>query len=84
MIQIPTAPAADAVRGNAERLALHEASRLRAAALHARRVHPGRVGELLAREILAYADFGYRFSADSLIPKLAAEILAQPVQADAA
>lgn len=64
------------IGGNAERLEPHERSRCRAAAGHARRVIPGPVGELVHRELLAYAEFGYRFVADGLIPRLAAEILA--------
>jgi hypothetical protein len=59
-------------------LAAHERRRLQAAALHARRVLPGRVGELVQRELTSYAEFGWRFSADALIPRLAAEILATP------
>jgi hypothetical protein len=65
--------------GNAPGLAAHERSRVRAAALHARRVYPGGLGELAYRELVAYADFGYRFAADSLIPRLVAEILAKSV-----
>jgi hypothetical protein len=60
----PSAP----LRGDATALPFHERSRIRAAALHARRLYPGRVG-----------DFGYRLSNDALIPRLAAEILAKVV-----
>ncbi len=60
-------------------LPLHERSRMRAAALHARRLYPGGLGELVFRELVAYADFGYRFATDALIPRLAAEILATVV-----
>jgi hypothetical protein len=69
--------------GNATTLPLHERSRMRAAALHARRLYPGGLGELVYRELLAYADFGYRFAADALIPRLAAEILATVVPDEA-
>lgn len=62
---------ADVNRGNAEDLALHERSRYRAPARHARRVHAGPVGELVFRELSAYADFGRRFTNDGLIPQLA-------------
>ena len=72
-------PASVPLRGNATALAHHERSRIRAAALHARRLYPGRVGDLVHRELCAYADFGYRFSNDALIPRLAAEILAKVV-----
>jgi len=71
----PSAPQ----RGDATPLPFHERSRIRAAALHARRLYPGGVGELVHRELCAYADFGYRFSNDALIPRLAAEILAKVV-----
>lgn len=71
----PSAPQ----RGDATPLPFHERSRMRAAALHARRLYPGGVGELVHRELCAYADFGYRFSNDALIPRLAAEILAKVV-----
>ena len=62
-------------RGRAE-LQPHERSRYRAAAGHARRVYPGPLGELAYRELIAYAEFGYRFSDDGLIPRLAAAVLA--------
>jgi hypothetical protein len=52
---------------------------MRAAGLHARRLYPGPLGELVFRELTAYADFGYQFAADALIPRLAAEILAKVV-----
>jgi hypothetical protein len=78
-----TLPTSIPLRGDATPLPFHERSRMRAAALHARRLYPGWVGELLYRELCAYADFGYRFSKDALIPRLATEILAKVV-ADAA
>lgn len=62
----------------------HEKSRLRAAARHARRVYPGDVGELLYRELTAYAEFGIRFSVDALVPRLATQILAMPALAEPA
>ncbi|WP_240157439.1 hypothetical protein [Pseudonocardia broussonetiae] len=61
------------------RLPLHEASRLRAAAHHARRAYPGPIGELLARELTAHAEFGYRFAADHLLTRLVAEVLRTPL-----
>jgi hypothetical protein len=61
------------------RLPLYEASRLRAAAHHAKRAYPGAIGELLARELTAHAEFGYRFAADGLLIRLAAEVLRAPV-----
>lgn len=60
------------------KLTLHEKSRYRAAAYHARRIYPGPLGELVHREFSAYAEFGYRMAIDGLIPRLAAEILATP------
>lgn len=66
----------EVIRGDAEELHPHDRSRIRAAALHARRVYPGTLGELAQRELTAYAEFGYRFTGDPLIPRLAAEILA--------
>jgi hypothetical protein len=69
-------PAPPAIRGDAVALEFHEASRLRAAALHARRIYPGPLGELVSRELIAYADFGYRLSNDGLIPRLATAVLA--------
>jgi hypothetical protein len=72
-------PTSVPARGDATPLPYHERSRMRAAALHARRLYPGWVGELLHRELCAYADFGYRFSNDALIPRLATEILAKVV-----
>jgi hypothetical protein len=61
---------------SAEPLQAHERSRIRAAARHARRIYPGELGELVFRELTAYAEFGIRFSTDSLIPRLATRVLA--------
>jgi hypothetical protein len=47
------------------------------AALRARRMYPGPIGELLHHELLRYADFGHRFSRDALIPGLAGRIPAE-------
>jgi hypothetical protein len=52
----------------------HEKARYRAAAVLGRRIYSGPLGELVHRELTAYADFGYRFSGDGLIPRLAAAI----------
>ena len=62
--------------GGRPRLELHELSRIRAAAEHARRAVPGPLGELAARELAAYADFGYRGEGDALVPLLARQVLA--------
>ena len=78
-----TLPGTGPLHGSAPALAAHERSRVRAAALQARRLYPGGLGELAYRELVAYADFGYRFAADALIPRLAAEILATAVPDEA-
>ncbi|MFC5137257.1 hypothetical protein ACFPK1_03385 [Actinomycetospora rhizophila] len=64
------------VRGNAAGLSGPERSRYRAAALHARRVFPGALGELLARELRTSADFGY--GAHGLVGRVATQVLAMP------
>jgi hypothetical protein len=74
-----TLPTPGPLRGDAPLLLQHERSQVRAAALHARRLYPGAVGDLLYRELCAYADFGYRFGDRALIPRLAAEILTKVV-----
>lgn len=70
-------PGPPRVTGDAPSLPFHDASRFRAAAHHARRIYPGPLGELVAREFVAYAEFGHRFG-DGLIPRLAAAVLATP------
>jgi hypothetical protein len=64
--------------GAARRMDLNEVTRLRAAAEHARRVLPGPLGELAARELRAHADLGYRGAPDALVPQLARQVLALP------
>ncbi|MCO7193332.1 hypothetical protein NH602_09910 [Pseudonocardia sp. McavD-2-B] len=49
--------------------------RLRTAALSAAAHYPGPVGELLAREIWAWEEFGHRMAADGLMSRLVAHIL---------
>jgi hypothetical protein len=51
------------------------AARLRAAARRVVHLHPGPVGELLARELCVYADFGHRFGPDGVLDRLAADVL---------
>jgi hypothetical protein len=72
------------LRGDADMLTTSERALVRAAALHARRVYPGGVGELVHRELTAYADFGYRFRTDALVPRLVAEVLAVAAPLDEA
>ena len=74
-----TLPTPGPLRGDAPPLLQHERSKMRAAGLHARRLYPGPVGDLIYRELCAYADFGYRFGDRALIPRLAAEILTKVV-----
>lgn len=62
-------------------LATHELNQLRAAARHAARAFPGPVGELLARELCAHADFGYRFDNSGLLRSVAREVLTMPAAA---
>lgn len=84
MLYDRTSTTTAALGGDAPALPLHERAKMRKAALHARRLYPGGLGELVHRELLAYADFGYQFTADALIPRLAAEILATVVPEEAA
>ncbi|GAA2876736.1 hypothetical protein GCM10010472_37960 [Pseudonocardia halophobica] len=56
-----------------------EASHLRRAAARALRTHPGPIGELLHRELLAWQDFGHRFGGGRLSMRVADEILAAPL-----
>jgi hypothetical protein len=51
--------------------------RFGAAAEYARARYPGRVGELVRREILAYEDLAHRFDGSGLIPRLVDELLAE-------
>ncbi|MEJ2860165.1 hypothetical protein [Actinomycetospora flava] len=76
MIEMPPQP--PVIRGDAPVLLPHERSRLRAAAHHARRALPGPLGDLVHRELMAYAEFGHRMTDDALIPRLAADVLARP------
>jgi hypothetical protein len=69
-------PATPKISGDADPLPHSEMSRYRAAAIRARWILPGPLGELAQRELGAYAEFGYRFSNDGLIPRLAAAVLA--------
>ena len=73
-------PTPEPLCGDAEPFPSHERSRVRAAAHQARRAYPGPLGELVHRELSAYAEFGFRFTADALIPRLVTEILATRVE----
>lgn len=61
------------------RISQQELTRVRTAAMRATKVHPGPVGELLARELRAYADFGFRFGCDGVMERLAAHLLCAPL-----
>jgi hypothetical protein len=68
----------DSQAGTAPPMDLHEVSRVRAAAGHARRAVPGALGALAARELTAYADLGYCGAPDALVPELVRQVLALP------
>lgn len=72
--------AADPGRPSPPALPPHERAHLEAAAEHATRVYPGPVGELLARELRAHAEFGYRFGRGGLISRVARRLLATPAE----
>lgn len=61
-----------------QRLPAHEQSRYGAAAECALRTYPGPVGELIYRELIAYARFGRCFAKDALIPRLMTQMLIPP------
>lgn len=54
----------------------HERSKIRTAAFHAKRLYPGAVGELLAKELIDWEEFGYRLAHNGLINRLVTELLA--------
>ncbi len=60
------------------RMTLDQQSHYAAAADFALRRYPGPLGELIHRELVAYAEFGHRFAADALIPRLAVHVLRPP------
>lgn len=60
------------------RMDCHVKARFRVAAHHARRVYPGPVGELLAREILSWEQMGYRLGGEALMTQVVDEVLSQP------
>ena len=62
----------------APRMTLDQQSHYAAAAEYARRRYPGPVGELIHRELVAYAEFGHRFATDALIPRLVIQVLTPP------
>ena len=52
--------------------------RFTVAAFRATRRYPGPAGTVLARELLAWADFGYRLGADRPLMALVDDLLASP------
>jgi hypothetical protein len=60
----------------------HEKMRLRAAAFRVTRLHPGPVGELVSRELLAWEEFGYRLGGGQLVMRLVDHVLATPLAKD--
>lgn len=54
-----------------------ERMRLRAAATAAGSTYPGPVGELLAREIWAWEEFGFRYGSDGLMHRVVDDVLGQ-------
>ena len=73
MIRIPPSP--PKLLGDTRRIPFDQRILCMAAALRARRLYPRALGELVARELTAYADFGYYLGHDTLITRLAAEVL---------
>lgn len=69
----------DAAQAPPDLQEFHEAGRFRAAAYRATQLYPGPVGDLLARELRAQADFGYRVGASSVVARAATAILATPL-----
>jgi len=68
----PTLPARELAPA---KLDLHEKSRVSAAAHRAKRLYPGVVGEVLFRELDAWASWGYRLDQTGLMPRLADHIM---------
>jgi len=68
---VPTAPA--------PKIEHVDRAKLMTTALRARRVYPGPVGELIARELSSWADMGFRYGGGSTIAKLVAAVLAAPL-----
>jgi hypothetical protein len=60
------------------RMTLDQQSHYAAAAEFALRRYPGPVGELIHRELAAYAEFGHRFATNALIPRLVRHVLTPP------
>jgi hypothetical protein len=57
----------------------HEKMRMRSAAFRAAKLYPGPVGQLLAQEINAWHDFGYRLGKSRLILELVDHVMKTPL-----
>lgn len=66
------------------RLAPHEASRLRAAQVRAKRLYPGPVGELVAGEIAAWHEFGFRLDQHGIAGRLIDHLMTAALPAEVA
>ncbi len=53
-------------------------TQLRAAAFRARLVYPGPAGELIARELLSWDEFGHRLGGNRMIMRLVEHVLWTP------
>jgi hypothetical protein len=53
-------------------------TRLRVAAFRARLVYPGPAGELIARELLSWDEFGHRLGGNRMIMRLVEHVLWAP------
>ena len=62
----------------------HVKARFRVAAHHARRAYPGPIGELLAREILSWEQWGHRLGGEGLMTQVVDQVLSKPVARGAA
>ena len=63
----------------------HEKMRLRAAADRARKVYPASIGDLIHYELMAWAEFGFRFGRYGMIRGVVDDVMKRPVpEADGA
>lgn len=58
-----------------EPMAFPEKQRTRAAAFRATKAYPGPVGELIARELMSWDEFGYRLGSHALVSRLVDHVL---------
>jgi hypothetical protein len=78
----PTPATAAAVP--APRLEPHEKLRLRTAAHLAKRLYPGPVGELVARELLTWEDFAHRLDQHGIAARLVQHVMTAPLPTEGA